>query len=200
MQRLVRACIVGGELSARRAQQGALGQQRMPARIGVDNASTCIDEEHAGADAVEGVGESCGLGGLQVDHPADQHGAADVWNDEAHAPAHLVVDPTIPLVPEDTRARRRSSPTCRAQHSRRRSGPAAVPIPDKRVPAEEFVIGNDVRDSDGFADLGKDVTQSSAGELNVFFDNELLVVRIDTGVIRDAAAFAGCIPGKECCC
>ena len=101
MQRLLRARIVAGEFSAGRVQEAALGQQRVAARIGVDDAPTRIDEQHAGADAVERVGEGRYFGSLQADHPANQHGAADVRNDEAHAPAHRVVDPTVPLVPED---------------------------------------------------------------------------------------------------
>ena len=33
--------------------------------------------------------------------PADQHRAANMRDDEPHAPARLVVDEAIPLVPED---------------------------------------------------------------------------------------------------
>ena len=100
----------GGELAARRAQDGALVQHGMAAGIGVHDAPGLVDQEHAGAEAVEGIGEGRGLGSLEIDRPADQHRAADVRDDEPHALARLVVDQAVALVAEDAEhggARRR---------------------------------------------------------------------------------------------
>ena len=67
----------------------------------MDHPPAGVDQEQAGADAVEGIGECGRFGGLEIDQLADQHRAANVRDDQAHAPAHLVVDDAIPLVTED---------------------------------------------------------------------------------------------------
>ena len=85
-------------------------QHGVAAGIGVNDAAVRVDQEHAGAEAVERIGEGRRFGGLEVDRPADQHRAADVRHDEPHAPARLVVDDAVALVPEDAEhggARRR---------------------------------------------------------------------------------------------
>jgi hypothetical protein len=45
----------------------------MAAAIGVNDVLGFIEEKQAGAQTIEGVGEACGFGGLEIDHPPD-HG------------------------------------------------------------------------------------------------------------------------------
>ena len=68
----------------------------------MDDPRARIDQEHGGADAVDAVGEAVGFGCFEIDYLADEHRAAQVWNDKPHALAHLLVNPTIPRVPENT--------------------------------------------------------------------------------------------------
>jgi len=82
-------------------QHGALVQQRLTAGIGVDDPPVRVDQEHAGADAVEGIGQCRGFGGLAAHRRADRHGATHVRSDETHPLAHLVVDETLPLITKD---------------------------------------------------------------------------------------------------
>ncbi len=57
-----------------------------------------IDEAHARAQPVQGIGQRRALGGLEIEHSGDQNRAADVGDDQAHALAHLVIDDAIALV------------------------------------------------------------------------------------------------------
>ena len=91
----------GGDPAAAIAQHGPLVQHGLAAGIGVDDLPVRVDEKHAGADAVEGIGECRGLGGLELDRPGDQHRAANMRHDLPHAPVHVVVDETLPLLPKN---------------------------------------------------------------------------------------------------
>src|SRR6266849_787148 len=73
----------------------------MAGGVGMDDAPVRVDEEHAGAETVEGVGECCGFGGLQINHLADKHCTTHMRNDKAHAPAHFVVDHAAGFVSND---------------------------------------------------------------------------------------------------
>ena len=75
-QVLIGLRIAGGEPAAGCAQEIAGGEHDVAGRVGVNDAPVRIDQEHAGAETVERVGEGRGFGGLEVDQPADQDRAA----------------------------------------------------------------------------------------------------------------------------
>ena len=196
VQRLLGADVMRSELPPVRAEHGPLAQQRMPAGIGVDDASGCVDEQHAVPDAVESIGKCRGFGGPQIYHPADQHRAANVRHDDPHASSHLVVDSTVPLMPEHTEhggARR-----CLVERNIQyidyalRFSPFSI-----GARFEKFVIVDDVRNRDRLFDFGEEVADRERIELDDFLEVELLVLRIDAGVIRDMPRLAGGVLGKE---
>jgi hypothetical protein len=67
----------------------------------VNDACIRIDQDHAGGKAVECIGEGCGLGSLQIDHPADQRRAANMRNEEACSPTHFIVHHAVAQVAKD---------------------------------------------------------------------------------------------------
>jgi hypothetical protein len=105
-QRPLCARIVGNDLATHGAHQRALSQHGVAARIGVDDPSARIDEEHAGADAVGGVGKGRGFSGLEIDHVADEHRTAHVGHDEPHAPAGCVVHEADDFVAKEAHLRK----------------------------------------------------------------------------------------------
>src|SRR5437660_11013406 len=59
---------------------------------------------------------------------------------------------------------------------------------------QEFVIGHDILDGDGRADLGEDSAGREGVELAVRVDIELLVVRLDdTRIVVNVPDLSGCI-------
>ena len=155
----------------------------MPARIGVNDAPARIDQQHAGADAVEGVGEGCGLGCLQADHPPDQHRTADVRDDETHAVACLVVDQAIPLVAEN----REQDCACAGFVER---GGDVVHQPLRPHPLlvearrQELLVRHDVGGGDRLLDLGEEMAGRERVELCVFFDIELPELTADIALLE----------------
>ena len=101
VQRAFGIRIVGGELPALRAQQRAIGQHGVAARIGVDDASARIDDEHAGSNSIQSIREARRLHCPEIDYLADECRAANVRNDQSHAPTHLAVDDTVALTAND---------------------------------------------------------------------------------------------------
>jgi hypothetical protein len=69
--------------------------------VGMDHARARVDEEHAGAETVERIGECRHLDRLEIDHLADQHGAAQVRREQPQAPARVVVGNAIAFMAED---------------------------------------------------------------------------------------------------
>ena len=102
-----------------------------------------VDQEHAGTDAVEGIGECRRFRGLALHRRADQHRAAHMRSDEPHAPAHLIVGNALPLITkhaEERDARRRfleRDPQMVHQALRPRPLPIVARL-------QELVVGNEI--------------------------------------------------------
>jgi hypothetical protein len=70
---------IGGNKSlADAAQEGALGQHQVTARVGVDNVGVCIHDVHRGRHAIERVGERSCFDLVKVEDLADLDRAAEV--------------------------------------------------------------------------------------------------------------------------
>jgi hypothetical protein len=67
----------------------------MATQIGVDDASPCVDQEHAGRQRIQTVGKRRRLDLLEIDDLGDQQSATDMGHDERESPTHLVVDETF---------------------------------------------------------------------------------------------------------
>ena len=108
------------------------------------HAADAVDEDHAGAQAIEDIGEACSFGLPEIDGLADQIAAPDMRHDQRHPPAHFVVDHAARLVPHhaEKRATRRGFLDHRARHV----DPAMRPRPlAVKAAAAKFVVGHDIR-------------------------------------------------------
>src|SRR6476619_1185970 len=83
-----------------RRKSAALSIAR-PAALAWTIWAVCVDEEQAGAKAIESVGEGRRFRLLKVNQPVDQHGAAHVRHDKPHPPARFLVDQAVLPVTED---------------------------------------------------------------------------------------------------
>src|SRR5262249_25679896 len=93
------------ETAAGGAQYLAFRHHGMPARIGVDDAAQCIDQKHSGAERVETIGERRRLHLLEIDDLADQHGTADMRDDQCHEPFCVLIDNSIAPAPDHLKER-----------------------------------------------------------------------------------------------
>ena len=66
----------------------------------MNEASVRVDQIHARAEPIEGIDEGRDFAGLELEHPADQDGAADVRRDQSHLPARPLIDQAVSLVAE----------------------------------------------------------------------------------------------------
>ena len=153
-QLAVSARVACGEPPTREAQEVGGGQDGVAGRIGMDDAANRIDQEHAGRDTVERIGEGCSFRGLEIDRLADQNGAPDMRNDESHAPARIVVDEAVALVTKDAEhcdaGRGLLQHGCDEVHQARRLRPFAI-----ESGLEEFVVRNQIGGGDRPFDLGR---------------------------------------------
>lgn len=192
-QGLVDLRIVRGKPSAARPQDVARREHGVAGGVGVHNAADGIHEQHAGADAVESVGERIGLGGLEVDDLADQNGAANMGDDQAQAPAHVVIDDAVALVPEDDQC-------SGAGHGLFEDDVGTVdqtlrlhPFLEKPC-CQKFFVGDDIGCRGRLLDLGEEMACSGGVQLDVLVEIRLPIARIDAAVvIVDATTLAGCV-------
>jgi hypothetical protein len=98
VQRLLGLGIVCGKLFPSCTQKGALGEQRAAAGIGVDDAAACIEQQHARADPIEGVGQCRCFAGLQIDHIANQYRPTQMRRKKPHALARRLVSDAVSFV------------------------------------------------------------------------------------------------------
>ena len=98
----INLCITRGEPPGRCSQNIARVQNGIACRIGVNETSTGIDEEHARAEPIERVNECRDFGGLELEHPADHDGTPDVRRDQPHLLARTIVHDAISLVAKDS--------------------------------------------------------------------------------------------------
>ena len=155
-----------------------------------------VHEQQAVLEAVERVGESRGLGGLQINDPPDQRSAPQVRCEQTHALAHAVVDRAVAFVPEHTKHR---GARCRlverdVQNVDEALRPAPFAISAR---FKKFVIRQNVADRDRFFDRGEVVAYGERVELDVFLEIEISVVIFDTGIVGDVAGLAGGVFGKQ---
>jgi hypothetical protein len=130
-----------------------------------------------------------GFGGLEVDHPTDKHGAANMRNDQPHAPAGFLRNHSVPLMaknPDHCRAGRGF-----IEHGGHevdqalRLGPLLV-----ESGLENLVIRHDIGGGGQSFDLGEDVRVRGGVELDIFIEIEPDVMGIhSTVVIIDVAGF-----------
>ena len=77
----------------------------MAGRIGVNKTAADINQEGAGAKAVERILQRQRLGLVEIHGPADHHCAADMRHDHPHALARCVIGNAVPFVTEDAEHR-----------------------------------------------------------------------------------------------
>src|SRR5260370_38015191 len=70
--------VAGNEPTPGGAQEVAGRENSMAGSVGMNDARVRVDEEHSGAQTVEGVGKSCGFRLVKIDYTGDQHRAANM--------------------------------------------------------------------------------------------------------------------------
>jgi hypothetical protein len=158
--------------------------------VRVDDPPIGIDQEHAGAESIERVGECGGFRRLEIDDPADQHGPAKVRDEQPHALARRVVGKPVALVPEDDMAglcRRRP-----LQNDMDIVDPA-LRLDPLLVQAgfEELVLRNEQRVAGNFANAEDVEGRTHRVELGIFVEIELRVAWLGADLIVDLARPAG---------
>src|SRR5579863_7098779 len=155
-----------------------------------------VDEQQAVLEAVKRIGESRGFSCLQSDNPADQSCAAQVWGEKTHAPAHIVVDRAVALVPEHTEHRGACGSLVErdVQNVDEALRPAPFAIGAR---FKKFVIGKNIADRDRFFHLRKIMADRERIELYVFLKIEMFEAVFDARVISNVAGLAGGILGKQ---
>ena len=61
----------------------------------MDDAPSCIDQEHSRGERVETVGQGRGLNSFEIDNLADKNGTADMRYDKCEPATHLVVSEAV---------------------------------------------------------------------------------------------------------
>src|SRR5271165_342828 len=157
-------------------QHVRLGDQAMGAGIGVDDAARRVDDEHAGSQFIETVGERCCLDAMKIDHLANEHGAPDVRRNQFETPPHAIIDWPLTGVAHggEQRTTRRALLQVRekAVHQALGSEPFA-----KEARPDEFLARNHV--GNGYRALH--VEKNDAGKdriyLTVFLQVDLEIMR-----------------------
>jgi hypothetical protein len=132
-----------------------------------------VDEEHAGSQRVQAVGELGCLHLVQIDHLADQEGAADMRGDELEAPTHLVVDEAVAQVPK---LQRDSATCCRFFHDGEQAVGESLrsqPLLGEACPAE-FLAQEEVGNPTG---LPAGLAAAPARLTYLFISHDLSLVR-----------------------
>src|SRR5207247_3286714 len=80
-------------------------ENRTPRAYGMDDAAGAVEDDDADAKSVKDCEKAGRLGLLAMDGLVDQQRAANMGYDQRHAPAHLVVDHTARLMPNDAEQR-----------------------------------------------------------------------------------------------
>src|SRR6185437_5013887 len=88
-----RAVLIGKIIDLKSAEAASLADtfDGVSAGMFLHDATGHIEQKHAGADAVERVGQRCRLGALEIDNLADEHCTPKVRRDESHALQHFVI-------------------------------------------------------------------------------------------------------------
>jgi hypothetical protein len=112
-------------------------------------------------------------------------------NDHPHAPAHLVVSRSLPVVPMNPE--KGGSPSGFLEHGSHEVAQLLRLRPfliETRF--QNFMVGHDIAGGDWFADLGEDLADREGVELHVGVEIELLVVRVEVpSVVIKVPALAG---------
>jgi len=100
-QHVIAALIVGNQSTPGRAQDVGLREYGKARGICMHDAAGRLNEQHARADAVEGVRKGGGFRRLLLDHLADKRGAANMRHDQSQASARLLVDEPVARMAKD---------------------------------------------------------------------------------------------------
>jgi hypothetical protein len=163
----------------------------------VDDASSRIDNAHPRAEAIERLGEARGIRLPEIDKSADEHRAADMRNDEAHAPARFIVDKTVGFAakhPEQRHAGRRFIEHRRyGIHQALRARPLLI-----KPRFQELLVRDEIRYCDQLLDLGEVLDGRGGIEFYIFIEIELSIIRVSAKLIMDTAAPGGWALGIDC--
>src|ERR1700730_4480758 len=162
----------------------------------MDNAAARIDEEHAGAEPVEGVRKCCRLGLSQIQHLGYEHRPAGMWRDELHATARLIVHEAIALMTKngehrDSRGRFFENGGCRVDP------PLRICPFLLKAGLKKFAIGQKINRGDDVSDTGEKLRVSRRIEFDVFIEIKLNVMRIEAVLIEIFSGLAGDILRKK---
>jgi hypothetical protein len=169
----------------------------MAGRIGVNDPAPRVDQEHAGTDRVERIGERRGFRSLQVDDFADEYRTPDMRDDQPHPPPRLVVHKPVALVPEHAErgdaGERLVQDGADEIHQALGRGPFLV-----EAGLEELLVGHHVGGGDDLSDPGEEMAGGGRVYLDVLVEVEPDIPPVlGPIVIEDVAALAGGVLGVE---
>ena len=189
MQRVVCLRVDGSELSACAAEDRPLVQHLQRGHIGLHDAPRAIHQHQRRCDAVEDVGQCGRFHLVLLDHFSDEHGAADMRNNEAHVAAGRLVRSAIALVAKHAAfriGRRRFF-----ERSGNEIDPALRLRPlfiELRRP--KFIVRHNVFRADDLLDRKEKPSCREWIQRDVFFKIRLHELRLDAVHIKDIADLA----------
>ena len=146
--------------------------------------STRID---AGAQAVHRLRQRCRLVLLEADDLGNHRRTPDVRRDQAHAPACLLIDNAVPLMPEHPEHRGLGGRLLQKDADEIDQPLRLCPFPIE-TGLEEFVVGNEIGRRCRLFDGGKTARRQRRIERDVFLEIELPIFRRDSAVVEKRVA------------